>query len=116
MCVCGGRGGGEGGRSVTEGGRWLIVTQASILFNFLLCLLVQQVHLREHIDVRQLQGYHGRQRCHDPSKKLRGLDEELGVEEKDTTQTKVPSLKLVHYLPHDWDMCVQLYLSCRPSS
>ena len=92
VCVCGGRGGGEGGRSVTEGGRWLIVTQASILFNFLLCLLVQQVHLREHIDVRQLQGYHGRQRCHDPSKKLRGLDEELGVEEKDTTQTKVPSV------------------------
>ena len=80
---------GENGGGVGGGRRQVIVT---LLFNFLLCLLVQQVHFREHIDMRQLQGYHGRQCCHDPSKKLGGLDEKLGVKEEDTAQTKVPFL------------------------
>ena len=82
--------GGEGGGSMNGGGRRQAIV--TLLFNFLLCLLFQQVHFREHIDVRQLQGYHGRQCCHDPGKKLGGLDEELGVKEEDAAQTKVPSL------------------------
>ena len=63
--------------------------------------------------MRQLKSDHGGESSHDTSKVLGGLDEELRVQEEDTTETKVPPLKLVHYLPHHWDVCVQFYLAWR---
>ena len=61
----------------------------------------------------QLQSNHGRQRCHDSSKELGSFNEKLRVQEKDATQAEIPSLQLVHDLPHNGDVCVQLNLTCR---
>mmetsp|Transcript_35442 Transcript_35442/g.81099 ORF Transcript_35442/g.81099 Transcript_35442/m.81099 type:complete len:326 (+) Transcript_35442:156-1133(+) len=74
--------------------------------------LLDQVALAQHVDVRELQGYHGAQRQQATADELGGLGDERGVDDEhaDHLVEVPPQLQLVYYLVHHGYVRVQLYL------